>query len=374
MLLSVCAHAEDKEHLLLILKPGSDSRLLQLKDGLAQALTNTTISLYTQEKQFRDYDITRTEAGLSHAREAYEFLRFDESIGYLNKVVAELKNNADSDNVLGVLREAYLYLAMNYLALDKETDAAQAIDDYLCVAGQSSPDPVLYPPNLMGLVDRQKIINAKNISTLTVTTTPSGAAVFIDDDRAGNSPVSVQVYACAHFIRISRQAYRIKEAVCKVSKDTTAINFDLLPDPVATWDMISQKEQMIGMLSAYKADRIVMVSSDDTQPANRITVSAITARTLTPSSTSFIYTGEKQAIGEIIRFIQPAADAHASYKTLPAFTDAEKGQTQQKTPSWYENKWLWTAGAALIAGGLVFAGLAEDRKSSSTTGSIAVRW
>ncbi len=374
MLLSVCAHAEDKEHLLLILDPGSDRRLLQLKDGLALALTDTTIILYTQEKQFRDYDMTRTEAGLSHAREAYEFLRFDESIGYLNKIVAELKNNADSDNVMDVLREAYLYLAMDYLALDKETDAAQAIDEYLCVAGQSSPDPVLYPPNLVSLVDRQKIKNAINISTITVTTTPSGAAVFIDGDRAGNSPVSVQEYAGAHFIRISRQAYRTKKAVFKVSNDTTAINFDLLPDPVAAEDMIFQKEQMIGMLNAYKADRIVMVSSDDTTQAHRITVSTVTARTLTPSSASFIYTGEKQAVGEIMRFIQPAAGAHASYKTLPLFTDADKEHTQQKNSSWYENKWLWTAGAALIAGGLVFAGLAEDRKSSSTTGSIAVRW
>lgn len=64
---------------------------------------------------------------------------------------------------------------------------------------------------------------------LRVTSTPSGANVYIDDANVGKTPVEIEVAPGTHRIRVTRENYIPQEETLSVTKDTQ-IHFDLKPN------------------------------------------------------------------------------------------------------------------------------------------------
>ncbi len=370
MLVGSNALAQGSRHILLVLRPPSDQLLLGIKDDLIRRLRDATITLYADEAPDRVSDTKHAEAGLSKAREAYEFLRFDESIRHLNKVISELKGTAVSDDAIDMLKEAYLYLAMNYLALDREQEAKGVVDDYRCISGESRPDPLQYPPSLIGLIDAQRAQSADGLLTITITTFPQGAGVFLDGKKAGDSPTVIRVYPCCHFLRLVKQAYITQRAKLVVNNRKTVFTFDMEPDPSAIEVPALDKERTLGMLKAHKADEIVVLSINK----GRISISAVKAHQFTASASTLIYKDRKQALDGIAEFIRPEKGRTAPDKILSVPTDTRVERPMRTGDEWYENKWLWAAGAAVIAGGLILGLSGGDRKSSPNTGSVSIKW
>lgn len=370
MLVGSNALAQGGRHVLLVLRPPSDQLLLGIKDDLIRRLHDATITLYADEATDRVPDSKHAEAELSKGREAYEFLRFDESIRHINKAISELKGTAISDDAIDMLKEAYLYLAMNYLALDREQAAKGVIDDYRCISGESRPDPLQYPPSLIALIDAHRVQGADGLLTITITTSPQGAGVFLDGKKAGDSPAVIRAYPCYHFLRLAKHAYITQRAMLVVNSKKTAFNFDMEPDPSAIEVPALDKERTLGMLKAYKADEIVVLSINK----DRISISAVKAHPFTASASTLIYEDRKQALAGIAEFILPEKGRTAPDTILSVPTVTRVERPLGTGGEWYENKWLWAAGAAVIAGGLILGLSGGDRKSSPNTGSVSIKW
>ena len=84
--------------------------------------------------------------------------------------------------------------------VDDAERAAQALDEYL-----AAPD---LTPGDRAEADREKKLLAARPSTLTVTTTPPGAQVTIDGQRAPRmTPFSVEIAGGAHTVDVRRPGY-----------------------------------------------------------------------------------------------------------------------------------------------------------------------
>ncbi len=373
MLLCTDARAQEGRHLLLVLHPPSDQRLDDLTAGLTGALRNTTITLYTVKTHHRPDGARHAEGELSEAKDAYEFLRFDESLRHLNDAIAALKNNAVPSNAVDTLKEAYLYRAMNFLALDKAQDAEQAVADYSCIAGGSGPDPVLYPPPLIDIIEKERSQGDRDLLTVTITTSPPGADVFIDGRKVGTSPAVIPLHPCRHFLRLTGPAYSTKSASLMVSNTKTAFAFDMEPDPLSIESGTLSRGQILGILMAYKTDEIVILSLHK----GRITIAAARASPFTVSTSTILYKDRRQALEDITVFLRPGKHTTAPDTILAVSPDKRAEHPERTGNRWYKNKWLWTAGAAIVAGGLIWglsSGLSRSSTPSSSTGSISITW
>jgi hypothetical protein len=382
MLLNGYAYAQTGRRLLIIIQPPCDSLLFELKDNMSQRVHNVSFNMYEPSGQCRE-EIDVTDE-LSKGKEAYEFLRFEESLDILNKIIARLSVHLNSNESLDMLKEAYLYSAMDYLALDKITDAWNAVDAYLCVSGTPLLDANLWPPNLVNLIKSRS--NKNRISgthgsfmSVTVTTNPSESEVFIDGDNSGISPLHIDLLQCTHYVRVSKRTYLTKGIPIIISKDTRVINIELAPDTLAMSDSPLSAEQIKYLIDRHKVDGILMLSSTVTQAAIRkdirINAKIIDARSLTPSSVTFAYKNKDQASEELVRFIQTEQDINIQSDAMSKIMDQENTDKNRRTSiSWYKNKWLWAAGATIVAGGIIYAATQGNAHQSSTTGSISIKW
>jgi hypothetical protein len=381
MLLSAVVHAQTNRHVLVIIRPSENSLPSGFMDNVRQRLRTVSFDRYEPSEQPTEtIDVT---SELSNGKEAYEFLRFEESIDILNKTVAKIKTHLTSDELLGMLKEADLYLTMDYLALDKTKDAQKTADEYLCISGTPVLDSNLWPPNLVNLVkDRKRSLQYGSIP-VTVTTNPSEADVVIDGKSAGISPVHTDLLPCNHYLRVSKPSYRTKNTLFMVPRDTGSADVELAVDPLAMPDNALSMEQMKNLFDRYKVDNILLLSGTITQTTvqNALWIKATLIHPMvnTPSSVTFVYKDNDQASEELVRFIQPAPDVHLQSGALikPIDIGSSDGQSDnQKTASasWYKNKWLWAAGAAIISGGILYAATKDNAHPSSTTGSLSVTW
>ncbi len=371
MLASTSIYAQDRRHILLILRPPSDTVLLMLKNGLGRSLTDVSLDTYGPVEPETEIppDI---EVNLSNGKEAYEFLRFNESIHYLNAVTSGLQGVAGADKALSIIKEAYLYLAMDYLALDMEPDAEKTVNNYLCVSGTPVLDPDLWPPNLVHSVENQSQRIAGNTITVSVKTNPPDSEVFIDGRMAGSSPITINILPCTHFIKIVRQGYIAKKTVLQVNNTTHEISIDLEPDLLITTDTFIAGEQASNVLSTYRADALLFLTSGITETTARTTtwIRAYLAEAQSNTTTSvlFNYTNEQQAVAELSRFLN---HKNTALQPLDHKPESEPSAVHQK---WYENKWLWAAGTAILAGGLAFSLAQDQKRGPQTTGSIMIKW
>ncbi len=381
MLLSTVVHAQTNRHVLVIIQSPNDSLPSGFMDHVRQRARTVSFEMYEPVEQHGE-TIDETDA-LSAGREAYEFLRFEESIDILNRAVARLKAHSTSDASMGMLKEADLYLTMDYLALDKTEDAQKTADEYLCLSGTPVLDSNLWPPNLVNLVkDRRRGLQSGFIR-VTVTTNPPEADVAIDGNSAGTSPVHTDLLPCTHYLRASKPAYLTKNALFTVSRGTGSADVELAADPLTMPDNALSMEQMKYLFNRYKVDDILLLSGTITQSTlqNALWIKATLIHPMvnTPSSVTFAYKDNDQASEELVRFIQPAPDVHLQSGALIKPIDIRSSDVQsdnQKTASasWYKNKWLWAAGAAIISGSIIYAATKDNAHPSSTTGSLSVTW
>jgi PEGA domain len=379
--LSTSAHAQTIRHLLVVIQPPSDRLLTGLTRAVSHRADDIYLDMYVPAGQSTEVP-PHIADGLSKGKEAYEFLKFDESTNALNQVVRDLQAHLNSDGSLTMLKEAYLYLAMDYLAVDRETDAQRMIDEYFCVSGTSTLDPDTWPPNLIHLIERQADQSAGNAITISITTIPPGAELSVDGNKSGISPLQITLPQCTHYLRIRKPAYLTKSTPLPVAPDTASINFDLSLDPLVLSDTPGDRVHIKDTLARYKADGILILSGSAIQttiqpgtlPVALIKATFMQQDEYIPASITFAYNNDIQSSDEILRLIRhgPKERLHDDELLKPESNKPPENRRAGHA-SWYKNKWLWAAGAAAIAGGIIF-GIQDNHKSSSNTGSIAVKW
>ncbi len=377
MFLSVSVYAQNGKRVLVIIEPPHDNLLLELADSTGKQLR--TVSFVRYEPAEQPVESSDETDAIAKGKEAYEFLRFDESLDILDKSIERLNAHLNSNESLSILREAYLYSAMDYLALDKATNARKAVDAYLCISGTPDLDANLWPPNLVHLIQKQLIGTQGSFVTVTVATNPTDAEIAVDGNPCGVSPVHLNLLQCTHYIRADKKTYLTKNVPITVSGDTHLINLELAPDTLIISDGLLSGEQIQYLSDLYKSDGILTLSSTVTQTTRQkdiwIKAQIVDAHTLADSSRTFIYKDPNHASAELARFVQPEQDVFAQKDVMRTPVDQNStGSSKPASGAWYKNKWVWTAGAAIVAGCIVYATTNDGSHSSSTTGSLSVSW
>ena len=377
MLLSVAVYAQSGRHVLVIIRPADDQVLLELVNTTGKQLR--TVSFVRYEPAEQPVEASDETDALAKGKEAYEFLRFEESLAILNKAIERLNAHLNSSESLNMLREAYLYRAMDYLALDKTTDARKAVDAYLCIAGTPNLDAYLWPPNLVNLIQKQLIDTQGSFATVTVATDPPDAEIAVDGNPAGVSPVHLNLSQCTHYIKAGKKAYLTKNAPVAISGNTHLINLELTPDTLTISNGLLSGEQIRYLSDRYPSDALLTLSSTVTQTTQKkeiwIKAQIIDTHTLADSSRTFAYEDLNHASGELARFVQPEQDVSVQQDVMKTPMDQNStGRNKPVSDAWYKNKWVWTAGAAIVAGCIVYATTNTGSHSSSTTGSLSVSW
>ena len=377
MLLSVSVFAQSSRHVLVIIQPPHENLLLELVESTGKQLR--TVSFVRYEPVEQQVEASDETDALAKGKELYEFLRFEESLTILNKAIESLNAHLNSVKSLSLLREAYLYSAMDYLALDNATGARKAVDAYLCISGTPDLDVDLWPPNLVNLIQKQLIGTQGSFATVTVATNPPDAEIAIDGNPEGVSPVHLNLLQCTHYIRAGKEAYLTKNTPVAVSWDTHLINLELAPDTLTISGSQLSKEQIQYLSDRYKSDGILTLTSIVTQTTQKkdrgIKAQIVDARTLAKSSHTFKYEDLNHASGELARFVQPGKDVSIQQDVMRTPPDQNStGTNKPVSDTWYKNKWVWTAGAAIVAGCIVYATTNDGSHSSPTAGSISVSW
>ncbi len=377
MLLSVSVYAQNGRRMLVIIQPLHDNLLLELADSTEKQLR--TVSFIRYEPAEQPVEASDETDALAKGKESYEFLRFEESLAILNKAIERLNAHLNSGESLSMLREAYLYSAMDYLALDKATDARKAVDAYLCISGTPDLDANLWPPNLVNLIQKQLIGTQGSFAAVTVVTNPPDAEIAVDGNLKGVSPVHLNLLQCTHYIRAGKKAYLTKNTPAAISGDTHLIKLELAPDTLTISNGLLSREQIQYLSDRYKSDGILMLSSTVTQTTRQrdiwIKAQIIDAHTLADSSRTFAYEDLNHASAELARFVQPEQDVSVQQDVMRTPMDQNStGRNKPTSDAWYKNKWVWTAGAAIVAGCIVYATTNAGSHSSSTTGSLSVSW
>ena len=377
MLLSVSVFAQSSRHVLVIIQPPHENLLLELVESTGKQLR--TVSFIRYEPAEQPVEASDDTDALAKGKESYEFLRFEESLAILNKAIERLNAHLNSVKSLSLLREAYLYSAMDYLALDNATGARKAVDAYLCISGTPDLDVDLWPPNLVNLIQKQLIGTQGSFATVTVATNPPDAEIAIDGNPEGVSPVHLNLLQCTHYVRAGKEAYLTKNTPVAVSWDTHLINLELAPDTLTISGSQLSREQIQYLSERYKSDSILTLTSIVTQTTQKkdrgIKAQIVDARTLAKSSHTFTYEDLNHASGELARFVQPGKDVSIQQDVMRTPPDQNStGTNKPVSDTWYKNKWVWTAGAAIVAGCIVYATTNTGSHSSSTTGSLSVSW
>ena len=377
LFVSAPVSAQGRRHVLVIIKPAGDTVLLELADNTARHLRTVSFDRYEPEEQPVEAS-DETEA-LAKGKEAYEFLRFEESLAILHKAIERLNAHLNSEDSLETLREAYLYGAMDYLALDKNTDARTAVDAYLCIAGTPALDANLWPPNLLNLIQQELIGTHGSFVSVTVVTDPPETRITVDGNPAGISPAHLKLLRCTHSIRAEKKAYLTKQVPVAVSENTHRVNLKLGPDTLTISIGRLSREQIQSLISRYKTDTLLTLSRSVTQTTRQkeiwIQADMVDARTLAELSRTFAYNDPNHAAEALVRFVQPEQDTLPQEDIVRKSTD--QNETEKNTPvsgAWYKNKWVWTAGAAIVAGCVIYALLPAGHPASSSTGGISVSW
>ncbi len=383
-IVSRAAQAQDTRHLLVIIRPAQDSMLLSLEDSVRGLLDRVALERYEpagpdSSQSGLPPDVPDINDTLSKGKEAYEFLNFEKSIILLETTAKRLKAHLDSTVYLTMLREAYLYLALDYLALGRDDAASHAVDAYLCTGGTPALDQNLWQPNLITLIEDRLRTVMRSAVPATMTTIPSGAEVFIDDKDAGAAPVRQNLLPCTHYVRAVMPSFLTKHTTITVTTVARSYTIDLEPSSLAFTDTVISAMQAQELIARYKADGMLLLSSSITRTSLQeiimIHADIIPGTSPTASSLTFAYRNIGQASQKLAAFIEPREKSPAPSTGVQGLQlDPLPDSAASSQGSWYKNPWLWTAGAVLVSGAVVYAATAGHTGSPAKTGSISVQW
>ncbi len=380
ILMSSSAQAQTLRRLLVVIQPQQDSLLLNLQNRVREQLVGLSLECYEPAGHPGAATTAPPDVSESMAKgkEAYEFLKFNESINLLDAAARRLQAHLDSTASLNQLRETRLYLAMDYLALGRDALARDAVDAYLCNSGTPELDHNLWPPNLIKLNEDRFHTVMDSAVPITITTNPPGATVFIDARKAGRAPVTQNLLPCTHYVTATLSSCLPKHTMMTVTRDTRTVVIKLEPCPMAFTQTSGVEEQSQELIARYHVDGILVLSSTVTQTA--ITETTVVHATLrsaqshSSSSLTIAYRTLDQASRDLAAFLQPSQEKSVPSSVLPVLKDTPDTARAPAPDSWYKNPWLWTAGAVLITGGIVYAVTADHRGSPAKTGSVSVQW
>jgi hypothetical protein len=158
---------------------------------------------------------------LRQARQAYDTLELDKSVSALTGALGRFEHYVAYVNDFKKLAEALMLLGATHILRGEDKLGAKRLEQAVGIYPEVEPDPRIFNPSMRKLftqtVERS---HSKPSATLSVSSTPSAAEVFVDGRFVGVTPLALStVHAGRHWVRVGVAAYRPWGKILELSPD-----------------------------------------------------------------------------------------------------------------------------------------------------------
>jgi hypothetical protein len=147
---------------------------------------------------------------IQKAMSAYETLDLDPAVDYLGQAVQKFEKNAGFLIDVKDVANALMLLGAVHILRGEEKTGAERLAQALAINPAVEPDPRIFNPSMRQVF--QKVadgLGRKAKATLSLTSSPSYAEVYVDGKFYGITPMAVpQLSEGRHFVRLSRDGYK----------------------------------------------------------------------------------------------------------------------------------------------------------------------
>ena len=174
--------------------------------------------------------LARAEPMVSQARQRYVAIEFDDALATIRDAVVLLESEARTRQEFDLLAEALLVRGMAELGLGRD-DAAR---ESLLAAARLRPDRELdegrYPPQVRERHEALRAeLRAEPASSITVTTRPGGARLFLDGEPRGTAPDTLYATSGRHQLRVEAPGHATRTLAVVLAPTGEQLEVELPP-------------------------------------------------------------------------------------------------------------------------------------------------
>jgi hypothetical protein len=274
------------------------------------------------------------------------------------------------------LAEIFLRRGILRLWEGKASDAEALLSRVRALRPGFTPDPALFPPQVMSAWEAIRQRPAPEAELL-IESLPSGAEIFVDGERRGVTPARVRTINIAPIrIRVSHTGYRDAETTGQwLPGDTEILRFSLPGDRVARLgELLAGAAQGKGggagplveeLSAAAGTSRVAILMLEKEAGGEGLRARLYAGR---PSGHDPAFLGEKSFPGG-------KKGAELSGKWI-AETLAADGWPREASPErlWYKSPWLWGILLGVGVAAALGAGGGSGGSGGSSGGTVAVNF
>ncbi len=179
---------------------GQDARydVVELSDALGGG---------NAERAKRAFEVA--EEMVQKGRNAYETLDLDPAIEYLNTALTKYERHAAEVQEIKKVAEVLMLLGATHILRGEEQTGAKRLAQAIAIYPDIEPDPRIFNPGMRQVFqDAADRLGRRPQGTLSITSNPSYARVYMDGAFVGVTPLAVdKITEGRHFIRLAKAGY-----------------------------------------------------------------------------------------------------------------------------------------------------------------------
>ena len=151
---------------------------------------------------------------LKEADQAYQNGDFKAAIEKYQRAMELLNDKKELAKTKAELVQAMTSLALTYFTIQENAKAEKQLEDLIALNPNQELDPEFYSPKFVELFQS---VQGRFLGRLTITTVPAEAEIFINDARAGKSPLTLAKYLKGKYdVRAELKGYLAASATIDV--------------------------------------------------------------------------------------------------------------------------------------------------------------
>jgi len=155
---------------------------------------------------------------LAEAEDHYQNGQFKEAIEIYEQIIVELNKRKELVKTKQKLFTTMVSLALTYFTIQETEKSKVQMEKLIRINPNQEIDEEVYPPKFVQLF---KEVQAENLGELTITSSPSGAVVSMDNQRAGTTPLNInKIVKGEHVIVLAKKGYNVLSRKTTVNPGT----------------------------------------------------------------------------------------------------------------------------------------------------------
>ncbi len=340
---------------------------------------------------------------LNRGKRAYKKLQMKKALRMFEGIEKPLSRCGPEIKDPKLFENMLLYRGLSLLAVKKKAEAEKQFMQAVSMNTNLKLSSRKYPPDVISAFEaaRKKLLSARP-SNLNILSKPAGAAVYIDGQRRGVTPLQLPLYRGYHFIRLEKEGYSPWTLTLPAGVSLQAIRAllvkvwsgdppeDLLSSAISRDDLNEATKAKLRLMAGYyETDGIVLVSVAREGSQVHLGMRLFVVNPEIVTRARLFNLGDKsdlfpKKIKGIVSTLTPLKQARARQRTVrkpqrvavapvaqpiaapvnnarpaaivprldqktPVPIDEQTGEDIYGTP-WYKTWWFWTITGVVVAG------------------------